>query len=159
MLLCFNWQWQFKFFRVSTLLDMWSLKGMNCWENYRSRKNLLRFYVNMPSLNKLIEYIDCKSLLPCKVNVVSSASRLIFISLQFTCMPFMFLFFTIFQWLIFQLKEWKGKGTRGNPGLLHFWFWKKEFPAHCSWHNFLHCSAYTLSTLQSLEWNWSSWEF
>ena len=37
---------------------MWSLKGVNCWENFGGKNSFLLFYANVPSLNKLIGYVN-----------------------------------------------------------------------------------------------------
>ena len=37
---------------------MWSLKGVNCWEHFGGKNSLLLFYANVPSLNKLIGYVN-----------------------------------------------------------------------------------------------------
>ena len=37
---------------------MWSPKGANCWEDFESKKSLLRFYANMSSLHESIGYVN-----------------------------------------------------------------------------------------------------
>lgn len=59
-LLCPYWRKAFRVFRVLTSLDVWSPKGVNCWEKFGCKKHQVQIMrICLLWINRKVNYTSC----------------------------------------------------------------------------------------------------